>query len=300
MGWVVARPSQIYLAGLARDCEDAIAPNLEALIRIADLRDNCQCLVFLLENDSKDRTGELLFDLSEKFADRIKLWQFPGLSSAKPGRIDRLAWCRNFLLEQIRQAVVDPAASLYVPIDLDDQILASLDPASFWRAVDRFEADGINGLFPISRPYYYDLLALRVPGWVEADHQELVAASRPSLGWFRSLQQFVFAKQLPISSFAADTLIPVDSAFGGMGMYRFLAIATSRYQVVWLDRYFECEHVSFNQGISSLYIDTGFVVQAPVGHLAYQLMGYWQRLGFRLICALKDLVRFLAANIPGR
>ena len=296
MGWVVPRPSQIYFAGLARDCAEAIAPNLEALIRIADLRDNCQCFIFLLENDSKDRTGELLCDFSEKFADRVKLWQFPGLSLAKPGRIDRLAWCRNFLLDQIRQAVVDPAASLYVPIDLDDQILTSLDPASFWRAVDRFEADGMNGLFPISRPYYYDLLALRAPGWVEADHQELVAASRPSLGWFRSLQQFVFAKQLPISKFAADMLIPVDSAFGGMGLYRFLAIAASRYQVIWLGRYFECEHVSFNHGISSLYIDTRLVVQAPAGHLAYQLMGYWQRLGFRLICALKDLVRFLATN----
>lgn len=294
------RPSLIYFAGLARDCEEAIAPNLEALIRIADSRDNCQCLIFLLENDSKDRTGELLCNFSEKFADRVKLWQLPGLGLAKPERIDRLAWCRNFLLEQIRQAVVDPAASLYVPIDLDDQILASLDPAGFWRAVDRFEAEGINGLFPISRPYYYDLLALRAPGWVEADHQELVATSRPRLGWFRSLQQFVFAKQRPISSFAADTLIPVDSAFGGIGIYRFLAIDASRYHVIWLGRYFECEHVSFNQPIGSLYIDAGLVVQAPVGHLVYQLMGDWQRLGFRLACALKDLVRFLATYITGR
>jgi len=300
MGWVVARPSRIYFAGLARDCEDAITPNLEALIRIADFKGNCQFLIFLLENDSKDRTGELLSDFSEKFADRVKLWQFPGLSSEKPERIDRLTWCRNFLLEQIRQAVVDPAASLYVPIDLDDQILASLDPASFWRAVDKFETDGMNGIFPISRPYYYDLLALRAPGWVEADHQELVAASRPRLGWFRSLQQIVFARQLPVSSFAADTLIPVDSAFGGIGIYRFLAIDTSRYHVIWLGRYFQCEHVSFNQAIDSLYIDTGLVVQAPVGHLAYQLMADWQRLGFRLACALKDLVRFLAANITGR
>lgn len=296
MGWVVARPPQIYFAGLARDCEDAITLNLEALIRIADFRSYHQCNIFLLENDSQDRTGELLCDFSEKFADRVKLWQLPGLSLAKPGRIDRLAWCRNFLLEQIRLAVSDPAASLYVPIDLDDQILASLDPASFWRAVDRFKADGMNGLFPISRPYYYDLLALRAPGWVEADHQELVAAARPSLGWFRSLQQFVFAKQLPSSGFAVDTLIPVESAFGGMGMYRILAIAASRYQVIWLGRCFECEHVSFNQGISSLYIDTGFVVQAPVGHLAYQLMGYWQRLGFRIACTLKDCVHFLTAH----
>ena len=300
MVWVVPRSSKIYFAGLARNCEDAIAPNLEALIRIADFRENRQCFIFLLENDSQDRTGEILCDFRDKFADRVELCQLPGLALAKPERIDRLAWCRNSLLEQIRQAVIDPAASLYVPIDLDDQILASLDPASFWRAVDRFEADGVNGLFPISRPYYYDLLALRAPGWVEADHQELVAASRPNLGWFRSLQQFVFAKQLPISSFVADTLIPVDSAFGGMGMYRFLAIAASRYQVIWLGRYFECEHVSFNQGISSLYIDTGVVVQAPVGHLAYQLMGYWQRLGFRIACAFKDLVRLLAANITGR
>ncbi len=290
------RLSHIYFAGLARDCEDAITLNLEALIRIADFRDNHQCNIFLLENDSRDRTGEILLDFSKKFADRVKLWQFPGLSSEKTKRIDRLAWCRNFLLEQIRRSVSDPAASLYVPIDLDDQILASLDTASFWRAVDRFEADSINGIFPISRPYYYDLLALRVPGWVEADHQELVAASRPRVGWFRSLQQFVFARQLPVSSFAADTLIPVDSAFGGMGIYRFLAIAASRYQVNWLGHYFECEHVSFNQGMSSLYIDTGFVVQAPVGHLAYQLMGYWQRLGFRIACTLKDCVHFLTAH----
>lgn len=296
MVWLVPRSSKIYFAGLARNCEDAIAPNLEALIRIADFRKDCQCFIFLLENDSQDRTGEMLCDFRDKFADRVKLLQLPGLALAKPERIDRLAWCRNSLLEQIRQAVIDPAASLYVPIDLDDQIIASLDPASFWRAVDKIEADGIHGIFPISRPYYYDLLALRAPGWVEADHQELVAESRPRLGWYRSLRQFVFARQLPVSSFAVDTLIPVESAFGGIGIYRFGAIASSRYQINWLGHCFECEHVSFNRGLNNLYIDTDFVVQAPAGHIAYQLMGDWQRLRFRIVCALKDLIRGLAAN----
>ena len=286
----------IYFAGLARDCEEELSANLEALIRIADFSDYHRCHCFLLENDSSDLTGAILCGFRDKYADRVTLWQLPGLALERPQRIDRLAWCRNFLLAQIQQAVLDPVDSLYVPVDLDDQIMASLEPASFWRAVDRIAADDINGIFPLSRPYYYDLLALRVPGWVEADHQELVAASRPRLGWFRSLQQFVFARQLPVSSFAADTLIPVKSAFGGLGIYRLLAIAPSRYQVIWLGHCFECEHVTFNQGISSLYIDTDLVVQAPDVHIAYQLMGYWQRLCFRMACTLKDLFHFLAAN----
>ena len=286
----------IYFAGLARDCEEEIVSNLEALIRIADSRDSCQCHFFLLENDSTDRTGELLCSFRESFSAQVRLWQLPGLSLTRPERIGRLAWCRNFLLEQIQQVVIDPKTSLYVPIDLDDHIVASLEPASFWRAVDKIEGDVINGIFPLSRPYYYDLLALRAPGWVEADHQELVAAARPRLGWYRALQQFVFTRQLPLSSFAADTLIPVESAFGGIGIYRFGAISSSRYRVNWLDHCFECEHVSFNRGLNDLYIDTDFVVQAPAGHIAYQLMGYWQRLGFRIACALKDIICGLTAN----
>lgn len=290
----------VFFAGLARDCESSIASNLEALIRIAEFREECQCFFFLLENDSTDHTGEVLKGFAKKYASRIRLWQLPGLSMTKPERIDRLAWCRNFLLEQIHSAVTDPAASVYVPIDLDDHIIASVDPARFWRSVDRLQVEFINGIFPFSSPYYYDVLALRVPGWVEADHQELVAASRPRLGWFRSLQQFVFTRQRPLSSFAAHSLIPVESAFGGIGIYRFTAIAAYRYQLIWLGNYFECEHVSFNRPVGSLYIDTDFVVQAPAGHLAYQCMGYWQRLAFRMTCALKDWLHFWAAPIRRR
>jgi hypothetical protein len=75
---------------------------MNALMRIIDA--NCDCVgsIFVLENDSKDNTGAILAELQALYPARVRLWRFPGLAAAQPERISRLAWCRNFLLEQIR------------------------------------------------------------------------------------------------------------------------------------------------------------------------------------------------------
>jgi hypothetical protein len=280
----------IFFAGLARDCASNLQTNLNALLRLIVLKKAYHCAVFILENDSKDKTSLILNDFQRLFPAQVKLWQFPGLGADMPDRIERLAWCRNFLLDKIREEAYSTSIdAIYVPIDLDAEIASSLVPHKFWEVADSLANSPYNGFFPVSFPYYYDLLALRCPGWVEADHRELVAESRPKLGWFKALDKYVFSHQYPIKSFFNQNIIPVGSAFGGIGIYRLPAVSDCRYKTKWLGHCFECEHVSFNYQVNRLGICCDLLVEAPSEHIDFQLMTRWQRGCFRATCKLKDL-----------
>lgn len=281
----------LFFAGLARDCADNLEANLNALMRLINSNDAFTCKLFLLENDSKDESGAILNTFKNDHPALVNLWQIPGLALVKPARIERLAWCRNFLLERILDSEYGSLSdAIYVPLDLDAEIVTSLNACKFWEAVDCLVSSSYRGLFPASFPYYYDLLALRCPGWVEADHRELVAAARPTLGWFKSLDRYVYSLQYPIQFFASKSVIPVLSAFGGVGIYKLSAVANSRYKTTWLGHCFECEHVDFNQHVQSLGIYGDLVVQAPQEHIRFQLMSESSKAWFWIICALKDLI----------
>jgi hypothetical protein len=288
----MAKRGYVYFAGLARDCANDLPKNLQALITLALSNHDYECQFFFLENDSQDQTREVLNATQCLFPDRIRIWQFPGLAAAKPERIERISWCRNFLLDQIRDAAESFAVNtIYVPVDLDASIAVSLCPEGFWRAVDCLMNSQMNGIFPISQPFYYDLLALRCVGWLEADYRELVVASRSLLGSAKALERHAFSLQYSPQDFGNAHLIQVESAFGGVGLYRFMAIKNCYYQTGWLGHFFECEHVSFNRQVGQLAIDCKWLVQAPPEHIAYQLMGAWRRSCFWVGCAIKDCVR---------
>ena len=283
-------PKTLFFAGLARDCANNLQANLNSLISIINTNNDYDCKVFLLENDSKDETGAILDAFQISYPAQVRLWRFPGLAVAKPDRIERLAWCRNFLFEKILENKYSTSSnSVYSPIDLDSEIVFSLVPGKFWEAVDYLLASSFHGFFPASFPYYYDLLALRCSGWVEADHRELVAESRPKLGWFKALDKHVFSRQYPIKLIANKNIIKVRSAFGGIGIYRLPAIRDCRYKTKWLGHCFECEHVSFNYQVDRLGICCDLLVEAPSEHIYFQLMTRWQRACFRITCRLKDL-----------
>ena len=287
----MSKSGHIYFAGLARDCATDLRENLQALMSLAMSNHDYECQFFFLENDSQDQTGEILNTIQDLFPNQVKIWQFTGLAAAKPERIERLSWCRNFLIDQIRDVAENFAInSIYVPVDLDASIAVSLRPEDFWKAVDCLMNSQMNGIFPISKPFYYDLLALRCFGWLEADYRELVVASRSLLGSAKALEEHVFSLQYSPQDFGNAHLIRVESAFGGVGLYRFMAIKNCYYQTGWLGHFFECEHVSFNRQVGKLAIDCEWIVQAPPEHISYQLMGIWRRRCFWVSCATKDCV----------
>lgn len=295
----MSKLGHVYFAGLARDCATDLQANLQALMNLALSNHDYGCQFFFLENDSQDQTGEILNTIQILYPDRVKIWQFPGLAAAKPERIKRLSWCRNFLLDQIRNTAENLAInSIYVPVDLDASIAVSLHPEDFWKAIDRLIKSQINGIFPISQPFYYDLLALRCVGWLEDDYRELVVASRSLLGSARALERHLFSLQHSPRYFGNAHLISVESAFGGIGLYRFTAIKNCYYQAGWLGHFFECEHVPFNRQVGKLAIDCEWIVQAPPEHISYQLMGIWRRRYFTASCAIKDYVNYFIL-MPG-
>ena len=122
----MSQPKTLFFAGLARDCANNLQANLNSLISIINTNNDYDCKVFLLENDSKDETGAILDAFQISYPAQVRLWRFPGLAVAKPDRIERLAWCRNFLFEKILENKYSTSSnSVYSPIDLDSEIIFS-------------------------------------------------------------------------------------------------------------------------------------------------------------------------------
>ena len=73
--------------------------------------------------------------------------------------------------------------------------------------------------FPYSVPFYYDIFALRKENWANGNNLLRARVYKDRFKIFTFTIIFYFSKQRNINKFKSN-LIKVDSAFGGMGMYK--------------------------------------------------------------------------------
>lgn len=263
----------IYFAGLARDCEGVLESNLMSLVEICDHPKVKDCEIWIAENDSTDDTREILERYEIKY-DCMNLYLFDNLDTRFPRRETRIAHLRQFLLEKIRNQSADHNSEipyLYVPIDLDSNIANSIDRDQFVSECLRVASGETEAVFPVSKPYYYDIYALRAQGWVEADCWDQVKNSKKRLGTLRSRVKHIYSNQKKIENLQNGDRIPVQSAFGGVGIYNITAITDANYRRDDEDTPSKvCEHVIFNESVDEKEISTEFVVQAPEEHILYK------------------------------
>ncbi|WP_186279043.1 hypothetical protein [Halorubrum ezzemoulense] len=268
----MANDYKIYFAGLARDCEDTLEENIRTILDVCRQMPTQNCKVLIAENDSQDKTREILTKLEDEY--NIELFLFDNLDEEYPIREKRIAHLRNILFEEIQDIsrVEDPKIpKLYVPIDLDSEITQSIDIDQFLKECHRVVNGETDAVFPASEPYYYDIYALRAEGWVEEDCWNKVRESRMQIGSFMSKMKFVYSKQKNIKELKKEGKISVQSAFGGVGIYNLEKLGDASYKRDGDYPQNICEHTIFNKAVDSKEISTDFVVRAPQEHIRYNI-----------------------------
>lgn len=233
-------PKAVF-AGCARSCApfvDAVLANLEALGSTYDAFE-----VVIVENDSVDDTRRRLRDFARS-RPNVRLVEADGLDQAHPKRGDRLAVARNLYMEVVREPYYADCDDLVV-LDFDDVNCGPIDPAAFrearrwlWKEPNR------RGVFANSAPFYYDIWALRHPTWCPDDCWAQVRRTQAALGVNEAVRRYVASRQIMIAPTARPIL--VDSAFGGIGIYRREATLEGTYVGLDPNGHETCDHVAFN------------------------------------------------------
>lgn len=227
----------IVVSILARDCAPRLHRNIsrvEKLLAAARVG-----RVVIVENDSVDGTKEVLANWAAR-DERVTVIckdhnAEAGSGSRKADRISRMASYRNAYLDFIDNE--DITVDLVVMIDIDaksfdvDGIIRSIESAPVDFAA--LFANGTRRVIGSLLPFYYDLYAF-VPAWGKAA---------------RSLAQMRANGRELQDQMRVDQYVECQSAFGGIGVYRYDAIKGNCYSVaVNSERRDEvlCEHIPFN------------------------------------------------------
>lgn len=231
-------PNSVLVCGAARNCARTIVRDLERLRDATDWIAKVQFLV--VESDSDDGTLATLQQLASTWS-TLQLVTLGRLRETTPGRTERIAMARNRCLDAL-----DGDARF---ADVDHLIVADLDGMC-----RDLQADALKSCWSLSVPwsvcsanqgdYYYDIWALRHPHWCPGDAGQDQEALVPALGKSAAKQLSVFSRMVHIARDAAP--IEVDSAFGGLAVYKRASIKGLRY--VGLDDQGRpvCEHVALN------------------------------------------------------
>jgi FkbM family methyltransferase len=207
-----------------------------------------------VENDSTDDTRAQLEDwLVGKTGELISL---DGLDAELPTRTERIARARNAYLDAVRSSALREFDDLVV-LDLDEVNSRPTDLESFVAARDYLWAEEQRvAVFANAAPFYYDIWALRHPKWSPDDCWVSVARETPLLGRAAAEKRFVYDRQIALPASAAP--VEVDSAFGGLGIYKMPAALASTY-IGRNGPSIICEHVTFhetlrrNGGVLTIY-----------------------------------------------
>ena len=198
---------------------------------------------FLVESDSTDST-QLILNQLKKIKNNFEFVSFESLETTFPNRIERLRFCRNQYVQKIRadKRYSECGFILVVDFDIKNRKL-NLEPI-----VPLLSMDAWDALFTNQRGPYYDILALRCDGWVESDCFQLYQELSRSMSRARAKNQAIWSRmiKIPISA----PMIEVQSAFGGLGLYRRACFECFDYSPATFEQFQESEHVSLHRKIT--------------------------------------------------
>jgi hypothetical protein len=245
----------------ARDCAVYLPRVLSNVSRMAGLF--AETAFLFLENDSRDNTKQ---ELALWCRDRAnaRLISLDGLTASRPVRTVRLAFARNHCLSLVRSQFSN-YDFLFV-VDSDDVNAQEIDLNAMTRAIEFLQRDArCAGVFANSLPNYYDMWALRhrerCPGdvWEEVCDYAIGRGVPDEEAFSQTFAKRIFSMRMD------DAPLEVDSAFGGLGIYKVPSVLRNKREYVGYSRklirnsggpaeygWQRCEHVSFNTGFREI------------------------------------------------
>jgi len=265
-------------------CAKSVAAHLQStLAQIDAIRSLwASAAVVIAENGSTDSTKQLLAAYAAKPQTHILTLD----AEANPisSRTERLALVRNKILNFVHETY--PTFDYVLSVDLDG-ILDGFKPSGLVDLFKSFPTDTWDGVFANVGGKYYDIWALRRPDLgLTYDCWDMIRHLQLEGGVSRA-----DAKQTCVTQFQTvikptpARLIPVDSAFGGLGLYRLAATRGCTYvgrtQECSCQRFAAfnqtmcapetCEHVAFHRDMvhkgAKLFICSSLLVKTQQEHL---------------------------------
>ena len=213
--------SSVLVVGTVRNCAEQVCAQAARLG--AALAGFARVQWLLIESDSTDATLSRLQELASRSGDFAYL-SLGSLRERLPLRTERLAFCRNAYLEQLRTNERYAQVDFVVVADFDgvNSLLTEEAVASCWRR-DDWAVCAAN-----QRGRYYDIWALRHTEWSPNDcWAQYRFLTRHGLSHAKAWSVCVRSRMIRIPQQAQ--WIEVDSAFGGLAIYRKGVLQHGRY-----------------------------------------------------------------------
>jgi len=233
------KEKSILIVGTARNVEGAINQTIAKLINAFSSFKNLSWLI--VESDSSDNTITALQKLSANIPN-FRYISKGLLQETMLLRTERLAACRNEYLKEIRENPLYSHIDYVVIADLDgvNNLLTPEAVISCWTNSD-WDVLTANQAGP-----YYDIWALRHKTWCPNDcfEQFRLLVDRGAEG-NRALFTAVYSKMVNIPG--VNPCIPVESAFGGLAIYRREALMKGSYAGLNSRGEEVCEHTTLHK-----------------------------------------------------
>tara|TARA_B100000780_G_C21075087_1_gene432772 strand:+ start:343 stop:1239 length:897 start_codon:yes stop_codon:yes gene_type:complete len=247
--------SNFLIVGLANNCENMINEEVKIIHNAFQGAASVDWLI--IESDSDDATVNILDNLSNELSIRyITLGQ---LKKKYIKRTERISVCRNYYLDEIKNNPKYKEIDFIVVVDLDgvNSKLTTASVQSCWKTDVDWDACFANQ----SKPYY-DIWSLRHKIWSPDDcWQSSNFYKDNGVTKFEANYAAVWSRMIRIDK--ATQPILVESAFGGIGIYKKNIIINSRYEGLNSKSEECCEHVNFHKHLCDmgykLYIIPSFI-----------------------------------------
>jgi len=243
----------VIFCGTVRNVEGHLEKNIQNLDKCGEKFKSYGVIIY--ENDSTDKTRDILNKHKKDnyhyiFEDNVK----------EHSRTKRLSHGRNMILNKVKELNKNNSYDFMIILDLDD-INSS---GKFIESIEScFLYDDWDVLSGNQSGQYYDIWALRKKGDVEYDCMKNVYSDIA-----KGLSNFDIAyKKYAIDkmkNYPSGNLHEVDSAFGGIAIYRLKSVPDEcSYNGTYEDGGEICEHVPFHQCLKKhgkkLYMNTSFL-----------------------------------------
>ena len=264
------RKYNFLIVGTLRNCSRTIVNEVRRLNKVFDSANSVSWL--LVESDSVDATNESLILLKSEIPnfDFICLGQ---LIKEYPERERRIAFCRDAYVKEIRKRPEYSIIDYVVVVDLDGMCsqLTKEGVESCWNK------KGWTACFANQPGGYYDLWALRHNNWCPNDpfetYRDLIKSGVDAA---KAYKTSVIDKLLKIKP--ESEWIQLESAFGGLAIYKFEAFKWADYSKDGEYPPNICEHTTFNQKLREkdfeLYINPSLINIKYSSHIAKMKFKY--------------------------
>lgn len=233
-------PESILITGIARDCAKTIRADVERLASAFGVFRNIRWLI--VESDSSDDTPAILAAMENTIAN-FRAISLGRLRGDIPVRTERIAHCRNRYLEELQGD--DYSDVDYVVVSDLDGMNGLLTQHGVQSSFERSDWDVCCAN---QRGPYYDILALRHPTWSPGDCLDQLHQLRAQgVGEETALRIAIHSKMIRIPT--SREWIDVDSAFGGLAIYRRAILTGASYRGTDAAGASVCEHVALHAAI---------------------------------------------------